>query len=174
MTDQTPDHVLEAADRVRAFLDTRARMGGPIDHTVIHSLGHRETTVELLTADLRELVGSGPTEPSSTIGTRSPSVQVPHDAALRGLVAAAAHAHANGVRTADLFRAVLAGASGEHLGGQRHTLEGHVFAAIADSEPSPLEGMILQRGQAYADRADYAVLSVTRNDDHTVDVQVVP
>lgn len=170
MTDQTT-----ARDRVRAFLDTRAKMGGPIDHAVIHSVQRGGEAHDLLTADLRELLDPLVDAPSyGGIGTRSPSVQIPHDAALRELVAAAAKAHAAGVRSADLFRAVLAGADGVHLGGQRHALEGHVFAAIADAEPSPLEGMILQPGQSYADRRDYAVVSVTRREDHTIDVDVVP
>lgn len=174
MTTPTP-RTLEAADRVRAFLDTRSLMGGPIDHTLIHSVQRGDQVCELRTADLRELVDPlTPARSSGGMGTLTPSVSSPHDNAVRALQAAAADAHATGVRTADLFAAVLAGASGQHLGGQRHTLEAHVFAAIADADPSPLEGMILQHGQAYADRGDYAVLSVTRREDRTIDVDVVP
>lgn len=114
-----------------------------------------------------------PSEPS--IGTRSPSVILPRDRAIRDLKAVTEIAVASGVTLAGIFDAVLAGANGVHLGGQRRTLEAHVFAAIADADPSPLDGMILKPGQSYDDRGDYAVLSVTRHKDPVeIAVEVVP
>jgi hypothetical protein len=108
------------------------------------------------------------------IGTRSPSVRQPHDVAMRRLRDTAAAAHAADVRLSTALGAVLSAYRGDHLGGQRTTFEAHVFAAIAEEVTSPLDAMILHPHQRYEDRADYAVLSVTRSDAHEIAVEVVP
>lgn len=115
-----------------------------------------------------------PYGPGPGIGTRSPSVRQPHDEAMRQLRAAAAAAHAADVRLSTALGAVLAGYRGEHLGGNRTTVEAGVFAAIAEEVTSPLDAMILHPHQRYEDREDYAVLSVTRSDAHEIAVEVVP
>lgn len=167
------DRLSDARARVRGFLDTRAAIGGPIDQTVIHSVQRQGESHELLTADLEHLlaVTGGRQEPS--IGTRSPSVRLPHDTALRIVRDAVDQAIAAEVRPVDLFRAVLMSIRGHGLGGNRDQVEAGAFAAIAEAETSPLDAMILQRGQAYADRGDYATVCVTRNLDHTISVGVV-
>lgn len=55
-----------AAARVRAFLDARASMGGPIDHEEVHSVGVRGETYALTTEDLRTL--AAPTRADSPQG----------------------------------------------------------------------------------------------------------
>lgn len=45
-----------AADRVRAFLDARATMGGPIDHETVYEIYVAGERFSLSVADLRELV----------------------------------------------------------------------------------------------------------------------
>lgn len=173
------DRLADVRARVRGFLDTRAAMGGPIDHSIVHSVQRLGELHELTTADLETLVEAtgapAPVAPSTGgMGTLTPSVVSPYDQALRQVRAAVDDAVRLEVRPVDLFRTVLAALRGYSLTGHREQIEAETFAAIAAEAPSPLEGMILQPHQAYADRGNYAVLSVTRNDDHTVDVQVVP
>lgn len=54
MTASTP------ADRVRDFLDARAKMGGPVDHENILIVWVERVEHKLTTADLRAILQEGP------------------------------------------------------------------------------------------------------------------
>lgn len=165
-----PDRLSAARDRVRGFLDTRAKMGGPIDREVIHSLGRGDDTFELRVDDLEHLLAVTSAPAYAPVGTRSPSVRLPHDTALRILRDAVDQAVASGARPAELFRSVIHGLRGLDLGGKREQLEAYLFEALVTEHPSPLRGMIGSRG----DRDDYAVLSITRDESNAITVDVVP
>lgn len=47
-----------AYDRVKAFLDARDMMGGPIDHETIYHIGVAGEYYELTRSDLRELLAA--------------------------------------------------------------------------------------------------------------------
>jgi hypothetical protein len=173
VTDPTT-RTLEARDRVRAFLDTRAKMGGPIDYTVVHSVQRGDELHELRTADLRELVDPLVDRPASTggMGTLTPSVVSPRDAALRDVRAAVDKALALEVRPVELFRTVLMAGRNLFGAGHREQAEADAFAEIATLADSPLAAMLLQPGQSYASRGNYAALEVVRDaEHHTYDVR---